>query len=130
MVEYGAAPQQRFPAGVVGRVKHPILVEEQRNRVVLGYPAPGLAVVERRCAAGQLHRALDDIGGHHGVRHDQPPLFDITPIFLNGGWQTTGSMVPKWITDGRGQMARASGTSVPSPGHDGLVGSKASVSID
>lgn len=32
--------------------------------------------------------------------------------------------------DYRGQMARASGTSVPSPGHDGLVGSKASVSID
>ena len=87
VVEYGSAADQCLAPRVVGRIQHPILIEEQLNRIVLGYPAPRLAVVQRGRAAGQPHSISDDFGIRNRVTHD--------PSFRDTAWQNQGQWSPR-----------------------------------
>src|SRR3954465_10584571 len=69
VVEHGAATKQRLPAGVVSRVQDAVFVLIEVDGIAIEYPAPGLAVVQRGCAAGQCERLFDYGGIDHGVSH-------------------------------------------------------------
>ena len=56
--------------------------------VALEYPTPGLAVVQRRRAAGQCQRLFDYFGIDHGVSHIASLLARTSVV--------AGSMVPTW----------------------------------
>ncbi len=70
MVEHHPAADDRLTSRAVRGMHDAVAVDEQLQAGAVCHPPPGLAVVQRRGAARQLHGALDDFGVHHGVRHD------------------------------------------------------------
>ena len=61
MVEHGTAADEGLSARLVGG-HEPVRVEEQLQTLMVRNPVPGLAVVEGRRSACQMHRIFDDFG--------------------------------------------------------------------
>src|SRR6202453_5110988 len=74
MVEYGAAADVGLPPRFVGGGENPAAIDVKVQSGTLGDPLPGLAVVQRRGPACQLHRIREYVGIHQYVWHDQPPV--------------------------------------------------------
>src|ERR1700758_5018279 len=74
MVEHGAAADNSLPPRLVGGVENPAVIDVKVQPGAVGDPLPGLAVVQRRGPARQLHRGPEYLGIHQRIRHDQSPV--------------------------------------------------------
>src|ERR1700678_3960786 len=74
MVEHGAAADVGFTPRLVGGGKNSAAIDVEVQPHTLGNPLPGLAVVQRRGPARQLHCGHEYVVIYQRVRHDRPPV--------------------------------------------------------